>query len=234
MKYLHIYAVTLAITFSVTMDASAGVLFQDDFSAPTVDTDKWTVHGSGVAIENSTARITSTSFYQNGLQSKTLFNRPSIDQQLVFEGQYLKNTDQPRSASDLFLQDSWGPGSNRITLEFAKDQDFVGDHAIFYGVQTAGGDSSYTRIGQFVPGKWIDWKIIAHSVGSDIYINGELKQSVAFGAFPMHINLDGSGSTAYWDDISVTAVPEPDTMTLLGLGVCAAHIPICRRRRRFW
>ena len=80
-----------------------------------------------------------------------------------------------------------------------------------------------TVIGQFTPGTLNTWTEIAGqstAVAGTVY--GRIVITTAGGA--------SAGGSAYYDMASVTAVPEPTALALLGIGL--ASVAVIRRKRR--
>jgi hypothetical protein len=201
-------------------------LFADDFTAPGVDSGKWTVVGDGVSNPGGQLEVVCTYWWNDGVQSIPVFERPEPGDQLVIEGRFMMSADNPRCASIVWLQANWGHPYNGHALEFAKDQDEPGVHLIFYSTQEDDLIVEYEEVGVFEEGEWVAWRFVLYDVGCEALIDTgagwEFLYGGVQGAFPVAINLQGSGNTSgggsntsFWDDIRVypraSTLVEPST-----------------------
>ncbi|MEX2092870.1 MAG: hypothetical protein WD971_09345 [Pirellulales bacterium] len=130
----------------------------------------------------------------------------------------------------------WGRGSISITKDIA----FVPSRTLFQfwpdGTWTTEGGLS----GSYDTKRWYDVKVQYNRQGSDLDLSywldgifvGDANVTVAdvsteamFG----YVNLN-AGGTAYFDDIHVRAVPEPEPAVLMLVGIFTALGVMCRRR----
>ncbi len=208
----------VALVFAVLLGPSvchADDLFADDFTAPGIDTEKWTVVGDGVSNPGGQLQVVCTYWWNDGVQSVPVFERPDLGDQLVVEGRFMMSADNPRCASIVWLQANWGHPYNGHALEFAKDQNEPGVKLIFYSTQGDDVLIEYEEVGVFEEGEWVGWRFVLHSVGCEAFIDvgagWEFLYGGVQGAFPVAINLHGSGdtsggggpNTSFWDDIRV-------------------------------
>lgn len=219
-------------------EATAATGWNDGFEGYTVGAfpnPPWVSSGNNQArIDNTVSFSGSNSFYLYGVVGSNwgsiAYNHLSVTAPFFIEFHLYNGSETLSGAHPYYgaVELKTGPDWHYAGRELIS---FGGDHRIH---ESFGG----TDIGSFVSRTWYDVKIeyecvTTNSVSLSYWIDGTFRGSFGHSSISQEsslacLSISSQEGSAWFDDVSVTAIPEPFTFSLLALG----GFPLLLWRRR--